>query len=136
EYWPLELYKLSLAPKEAEFSRKIAFVTGGAGGIGSATCYRLVSEGAHVVLADINLDGAQQLANEINDQVGDNRATAVKLAVREEEELGTAIPSPVQRDCGLDVIVNKAGRARSSPFGEPTIDTWKRMMNVTITRYC
>src|SRR5699024_284803 len=48
EYWPLELYKLSLAPPEAEFSRQVAFVTGGAGGIGSATSYRLVSEGAHV----------------------------------------------------------------------------------------
>ena len=37
EYWPLELYKLTLAPAEAEFSRKVAFVTGGAGGIGSVT---------------------------------------------------------------------------------------------------
>ena len=35
EYWPLELYKLTLAPPEAEFSRQVAFVTGGAGGIGS-----------------------------------------------------------------------------------------------------
>lgn len=34
EYWPLELYKLTLAPAEAEFSRKVAFITGGAGGIG------------------------------------------------------------------------------------------------------
>lgn len=34
EYWPLELYKLSLAPAEAEFSRKVAFITGGAGELG------------------------------------------------------------------------------------------------------
>src|SRR5690606_5441301 len=58
EYWPLELYKLTLAPKEAEFSRHVAFITGGAGGIGSATARRLVEEGAHVVLADLNLEGA------------------------------------------------------------------------------
>ena len=38
EYWPLELYKLTLAPPEAEFSRKVAFITGGAGGIGKSTC--------------------------------------------------------------------------------------------------
>src|SRR5690625_1878393 len=77
EYWPLELYKLSLAPKEAEFSRKVAFVTGGAGGIGSATCERLLAEGAHVVVADINLEGAQDLAAEINERYGQNRAAAV-----------------------------------------------------------
>src|SRR5699024_12848022 len=59
EYWPLELYTLSLAPAEADFARQVAFVTGGAGGIGSATSYRLVSEGAHVALADINLEGAE-----------------------------------------------------------------------------
>ncbi|HZR38674.1 MAG TPA: bifunctional rhamnulose-1-phosphate aldolase/short-chain dehydrogenase, partial [Ktedonobacteraceae bacterium] len=53
EYWPLELYKLSLLPPEAEFSRQVALVTGGAGGIGSATCRRLVAEGAHVVITDI-----------------------------------------------------------------------------------
>src|SRR5699024_11547918 len=73
EYWPLELYKLSLAPPEAEFSRQVAFVTGGAGGIGSATSYRLVSEGAHVIVADINLEGAQDLAAEINERYGQNR---------------------------------------------------------------
>ncbi len=56
EYWPLELYKLSLAPKEAEFSRKVALVTGGAGGIGSETCRQFASLGAHVVLADLNLE--------------------------------------------------------------------------------
>ncbi len=71
EYWPLELYKLSLAPAEAEYSRQVAFVTGGAGGIGTATCYRLVSEGAHVVIADINKEGAVELAENINKQFGD-----------------------------------------------------------------
>src|SRR5699024_1613811 len=125
----------SLAPKEAEFSRKIAFVTGGAGGIGSATCYRLVSEGAHVVLADINLDGAQQLANEINDQFGDNRATAVKMDVTQEEEVLTAIQSSVLKYGGLDIIVNNAGLASSSPFEETTIDNWNLNMGVLVTGY-
>src|SRR5690625_8013320 len=85
EYWPLELYKLSLAPPEAEYSRQVAFITGAAGGIGTATSYRLVSEGAHVVLADINFEGAEQLAKEINDQYGNNRAIAVKI-----DEIGRA----------------------------------------------
>src|SRR5699024_9947390 len=81
EYWPLELYKLSLAPKEAEFSRQVAFVTGGAGGIGSATCNRLLSEGAHVVVADINEEAATELVAEINERYGCNRALSVKMDV-------------------------------------------------------
>lgn len=85
EYWPLELYKLSLAPPEAEFSRQVAFITGGAGGIGSETARRLVSEGAHVVLADLNLEGAQKVADEINAKWGENRALAVKVDVTSEE---------------------------------------------------
>src|SRR5699024_368219 len=44
EDWPLERYRLRLAPPEAELARQVGFVTGGAGGIGSATSYRLVSE--------------------------------------------------------------------------------------------
>ncbi|OBZ53986.1 hypothetical protein ABH62_30475, partial [Bacillus cereus] len=74
EYWPLELYKLSLAPAEAEFSRKVAFITGGAGGIGSETGRCLASEGAHVVLADLNFEGAEKVAAEINDKYGEGRA--------------------------------------------------------------
>ena len=78
EYWPLELYKLSLAPAEAEFSRQVAFITGGAGGIGSATARRLAEDGAHVVLADLNLEGAQQVAEDINAKYKEKRALAVR----------------------------------------------------------
>ena len=90
EYWPLELYKLSLAPAEAEFSRKVAFITGGAGGIGSETARRLVAEGAHVVLADLNLEGAQKVADEINEKYGEGRAIAVKMDVTNEEAVQAA----------------------------------------------
>ena len=135
EYWPLELYKLSLAPPESEFSRQVAFVTGGAGGIGSATCYRLISEGAHVVLADINLDGAQELAREINDQFGENRALAVKMDVTKEEEVLAAIQSSILKYGGLDIIVNNAGLASSSPFEETTLDKWNLNINVLVTGY-
>src|SRR5699024_4696143 len=130
EYWPLELYKLSLAPPEAEFSRQVAFVTGGAGGIGSATSYRLVSEGAHVVLADINLEGAEEVATEINKRYGANRALAVKMDVTKEEEVMAAIQSGVLKYGGLDIIVNNAGLASSSPFEETTLDKWNLNMNV------
>ncbi|MDC3424404.1 bifunctional aldolase/short-chain dehydrogenase [Aquibacillus sp. 3ASR75-11] len=135
EYWPLELYKLSLTPTEAEFSRKVAFVTGGAGGIGSATCERLISEGAHAVVADINLEGAERVANDLNERFGDKRAIAVKMDVTKEAEVKDAIRESVLTYGGLDIIVNNAGLASSSPFEETTLDQWNLNINVLVTGY-
>lgn len=135
EYWPLELYKLSLAPPEMEFSRQVAFITGGAGGIGSATCERFLSEGAHVVLADINLEGAEELATEINHRYGNSRALAVKMDVTKEEEVTGAIESAILKYGGLDIIVNNAGLASSSPFDETTIESWNLNISVLVTGY-
>ncbi|MEK3883568.1 bifunctional aldolase/short-chain dehydrogenase [Paenibacillus sp. PL2-23] len=135
EYWPLELYKLSLAPAEAEFSRKVAFITGGAGGIGSETARRLVSEGAHVVLADLNLEGAQKVAAEINEKYGENRALAVKMDVTSEEQVAAAYGETALAYGGVDVIVNNAGLATSSPFDETSLKEWNLNMNVLGTGY-
>lgn len=135
EYWPLELYKLSLAPAEAEFSRKIAFITGGAGGIGSETARRLVSEGAHVVLADLNLEGAQKVADEINAKFGESRAIALKMDVTREEDVQAAYMETALAYGGVDVIVNNAGLATSSPFDETSLKEWNLNMNVLGTGY-
>lgn len=135
EYWPLELYKLTLAPAEAEFSRKIAFITGGAGGIGSATARRLVSEGAHVVLADLNLEGAQKVAAEINEKYGEGRAIGVKMDVTSEEQVQAAFAEAALAYGGVDIIVNNAGLATSSPFDETSLKEWNLNMNVLGTGY-
>jgi rhamnulose-1-phosphate aldolase/alcohol dehydrogenase len=135
EYWPLELYKLSLAPAEAEFSRKVAFVTGGAGGIGSETCRRFVSEGAHVVVADLNLEGAEKVAAEINEKYGANRALAVKMDVTNEEAVQAAFQQTALAFGGVDIIVNNAGLATSSPIDETTLQEWNLNMNVLGTGY-
>ncbi|MDG0793652.1 bifunctional aldolase/short-chain dehydrogenase [Cohnella ginsengisoli] len=135
EYWPLELYKLTLAPAEAEFSRKVAFITGGAGGIGSETARRLVSEGAHVVLADLNLEGAEKIAAEINARYGDNRAIAVKMDVTNEEAVQAAYAATALAYGGVDIIVNNAGLATSSPFEETSLKEWNLNMNVLGTGY-
>jgi rhamnulose-1-phosphate aldolase/alcohol dehydrogenase len=135
EYWPLELYKLTLAPPEAEFSRQVVLVTGGAGGIGSATCRRLVKEGAHVVLADLNLEGAEKVAEELNAQFGPGRAFAVKLDVTKEDLVKEAFRATALQYGGVDVAVNNAGLATSSPFDETTLDEWNLNMNVLSTGY-
>ncbi|QCT03024.1 short chain dehydrogenase [Paenibacillus algicola] len=135
EYWPLELYKLSLAPAEAEFSRKVAFITGGAGGIGSETARRLVQEGAHVVLADLNAEGAKQVAEEINAVYGENMAYAVKMDVTDEEAVRQAYTEAAIQYGGVDILVNNAGLATSNAFEETSLKEWNLNMNVLGTGY-
>ncbi len=135
EYWPLELYKLSLLPPEAEFSRKVGLITGGAGGIGSATCRRLLAEGMHVVIADINLEGAQQLADALNQQFGEGRAIAAKVDVTSEEAVRECFNAAILGYGGVDVVVNNAGLATSSPFDETSLQEWNLNMNVLATGY-
>ncbi|MBZ9532983.1 bifunctional aldolase/short-chain dehydrogenase [Cytobacillus oceanisediminis] len=135
EYWPLELYKLSLAPTEAEFSRKIAFVTGGAGGIGSETCRLFAEQGAHVVIADLNIEGAEKVALEINEKYGSNRALAVKMDVTKEEAVKEAYKKTALTFGGVDIIVNNAGLATSSPFDETSLQEWNLNLNVLGTGY-
>lgn len=135
EYWPLELYKLSLAPKEGEFSRKVCFVTGGAGGIGSETCRLFASQGGHVVIADLNIEGAEKVANEINEKHGEGRAIAVKMNVTVEEEILQAYKNVSLMYGGVDVLVNNAGLATSSAFEDTTLSEWNLNMEVLGTGY-
>lgn len=135
EYWPLELYKLSLAPKEAEFSRKVVFVTGGAGGIGSETCRLFAEQGAHVVIADLNIEGAEKVAAEINEKYGSVRALAVKMDVTKEDAVKEAYKKTALTFGGVDIIVNNAGLATSSPFDETSLQEWNLNLNVLGTGY-
>jgi rhamnulose-1-phosphate aldolase/alcohol dehydrogenase len=135
EYWPLELYKLSLLPPEADFSRQVGFVTGGAGGIGSAVCRRFLAQGMHVVIADINLEGAQKLAATLNQQYGAGRVVAVKVDVTSEEAVKESFREALLAYGGIDVIVNNAGLATANPIEETTLREWNLNMNVLATGY-
>jgi rhamnulose-1-phosphate aldolase/alcohol dehydrogenase len=135
EYWPLELYKLTLAPPEAEFSRQVALITGGGGGIGSATARRLLKEGAHIVLADINRETAQAVADELNASGGEGRALAIHMDVTDEAAVAAAFREATIAYGGVDILVNNAGMASSSPFDETTLKQWTMNFNVLSTGY-
>ncbi len=124
-----------MAPPEAEFSRKVAFITGGAGGIGSETARLFVEQGAHVVLADLNLEGAEKVAEEINNEFGEGRAFPVKVDVTNEEMVMEAYQATALQYGGVDIIVNNAGLATSSPFDETSLKEWNLNMNVLGTGY-
>jgi rhamnulose-1-phosphate aldolase/alcohol dehydrogenase len=135
EYWPLEQYKLKLAPLEREFARHVALVTGAAGGIGSAICRRMAQDGAHIVATDIDLDGAAQLAAYINQQPGFGRAIAVRMDVTSEESVRAAFEQAALAFGGIDVIVNNAGLASSAPITGTSLAEWNKNWNVLATGY-
>jgi NAD(P)-dependent dehydrogenase (short-subunit alcohol dehydrogenase family) len=135
EYWPLEQYKLKLAPPEGEFSRWIVLVTGAAGGIGSAICRRLLLAGAHVLLTDIDLEGAQHVADDLNRVAGDQRARALYMDVTDEASVRTAIAEAALAFGGLDCLVNNAGLASSASVTETSLKEWQRNWNVLVTGY-
>jgi len=135
EYWPLEQYKLKLAPPEREFARRVVLVTGAAGGIGSAICRRVAQDGAHIIATDIDLAGAEQLAAYLNQQFGEGRALAVKMDVTNEESVVAALAAAALAFGGIDVIVNNAGLASSAPITETSLAEWNKNWNVLATGY-
>lgn len=135
EYWPLELYKLTLSPPEKELSRRVALITGAASGIGRATALRFAKEGAHVVIADINAEGAQAVADEINKAYGPGRALAIPMDVTDERQVVEAFDRTVLEYGGLDILVSNAGLASASPFEATTLADWERVHNVLVKGY-
>jgi NAD(P)-dependent dehydrogenase (short-subunit alcohol dehydrogenase family) len=116
EYWPLELYKLTLAPPEKELSRRVALVTG-----------------AHVVCADLELERASTLAEEISRANPANRAIAVEMDVTREESVWRGYRQAILEFGGVDVLVSNAGIAHSSPIDELTLEDWERSFAVNAT---
>ena len=87
---------------------KIALVTGGAQGLGEAICHRLAAEGAHVVVADLNIEGAQQVAADITANT-DRRALAVKVNITHEADVEAAVKLVLDEFGRLDIAVSTAG---------------------------
>jgi rhamnulose-1-phosphate aldolase/alcohol dehydrogenase len=133
EYWPLELYKLTLAPPEKELARRVALVTGGASGIGRAVAQRLAAEGAHVVIGDLDGTGAKKTADDILAAVGGGRALGLTMDVTSEASVRAAFEAAVLEYGGLDILVSNAGIAHSSPVERMALADWERSFAVNST---
>jgi rhamnulose-1-phosphate aldolase/alcohol dehydrogenase len=133
EYWPLELYKLTLAPPDKELARRIALVTGGGSGIGRAVAQRLAAEGAHVAIGDIDADAARRVADEVTKAVGAGRALGLAMDVTSEASVRAAFESTVLAWGGLDILVSNAGIAHSAPVDRMALADWERSFAVNAT---
>ena len=124
EYWPLERYKLTQAPPRGELAGRVALITGGASGIGRATARLLAQRGAHVAVADVNAEGARQVADELIAAHGLRRAVAVPADVTDEAAVERMVDRTVLAYGGIDILVASAGLAMSAPLAETTVEDW------------
>lgn len=127
EYWALEEAKLRRLPSPRSHAGRVAFVTGAASGIGKAIATRLAKEGACVVVADLDLAQAQEVAAALGS--GDV-AIGVAVDVTDEHAVRAAIDAAVLAFGGVDVIVNNAGLSISKPLSETTEADWNLVHDV------
>jgi rhamnulose-1-phosphate aldolase/alcohol dehydrogenase len=135
EYWPLERYKLLQGPPPSELAGRVALVTGGASGIGRAAARRLAELGAHVAVADLNVDGATAVADELQSRHGERRALGLHVDVTSEAAVQDVLQRVVLAWGGLDVLVCSAGIATSAPVTETTLADWETSYAVLARGY-
>lgn len=121
EYWALEEAKLARRPAPKPLATRVALVTGAGSGIGRAIAERLAAEGACVVVADVNLEGAQQVAEALG---GPDVAVAVHADVTDEEAVARLVQASALAFGGVDLVVNNAGLSISKPLLETTARDW------------
>ena len=123
EYWELEERKLRLRPPTPPLAGRVAFVTGAASGIGRAIAERLAGDGACVVVADLDGDGAEKVAAAL----GAERALATSVDVSDEGAVDAAFSEAALRFGGVDLVVNNAGFATSSALVDTSLEEWDRL---------
>jgi len=135
EYWLLEEAKLQRMPKPKSLAGHIAFVTGGAGGIGRATAARLLREGACVVIADIDETALGAARDELAIAFGKDFVRPVKLDVTSEEQVAAAYREMAVEFGGVDILVSNAGISSSAPIEDTPLSMWDRNMDILAKGY-
>ncbi|MBF2713041.1 bifunctional rhamnulose-1-phosphate aldolase/short-chain dehydrogenase [Agrobacterium vitis] len=135
EYWLLEEAKLQRMLKPKSLAGKVAFVTGGAGGIGRATAERLVAEGACVVLADIDAAALSETTADFTKRHGGDAIRSVQLDVTREDAVISAFAEASVEFGGVDILVSNAGIASSAPVEDTTLAMWNKNIDILATGY-
>jgi NADP-dependent 3-hydroxy acid dehydrogenase YdfG len=114
----------------ANVSGKIAFVTGGASGIGAALTTKLIDGGAEVWIADRQIGPAQELAQRLDS--GGAKAHAIELDVRSYPSFERAVAEAVQQSGRIDYLFNNAGIAVGGEIDSYTLDDWNDVFDVNL----
>lgn len=113
------------------FSNKTVIVTGGGGGIGLAIAQRFSSEGANIVLADINMDQLQKAGTQLQ-QANNSIPLLQQCDVSNEQQVAATVTAAVSHFGSIDIIVNNAGLMIFKKLEEHTAEDWNRILNVDL----
>ena len=133
EYWKMEEAKIRRQPAEKQLSRQIAVVVGGGSGIGREVALLAAERGAHVLVADRDVSGAEAVTAEVKAIAGKEFGVAVSIDIRNRETIREAIAKAVGAFGGVDVLINTAAIFPASPDGFITDAQWGLTLEVNVT---
>jgi len=128
----IETEKISQKVKRMyDLTGKVAVVTGGAGGLGGPTCIALASAGADVVVVDMDLKRAEQIAEEIK-SLG-RESMALRIDVTKEEEVKNMVKTVVDKFKRIDILIPFAGMNITKPAEDYPLEDWNKVMTLNVT---
>lgn len=110
---------------------KVAIVTGGGKGIGAAICSAFAKEGAHVVVADIDTDGAGATVGSLQQSGGS--AASVEANIADPRSVAAMVAFAIEQYGHIDILVNNAGARIIKGLMQHTLDDWNQMLSINLT---
>jgi rhamnose utilization protein RhaD (predicted bifunctional aldolase and dehydrogenase)/NAD(P)-dependent dehydrogenase (short-subunit alcohol dehydrogenase family) len=133
EYWKLEEAKIRRQPPEKELSRRVALIVGGGSGIGREVALLAAERGAHVMIADRDVKGAEAVAEETKAIAGTEAVGWTSIDIRDRKAIKAALEATVKQFGGIDILINTAALFPSSPDGVITDAQWGLTLEVNVT---
>ena len=133
EYWALEEAKIRRQPPEKQLSRQIALIVGGGSGIGAQVAMIAAERGAHIMIADRDVEGAKRVAEECKAIAGKEVVGYTSIDIRDRVAIRAALDETIEQFGGLDILINTAALFPSSPDGVISDAQWGLTLEVNVT---
>jgi rhamnose utilization protein RhaD (predicted bifunctional aldolase and dehydrogenase)/NAD(P)-dependent dehydrogenase (short-subunit alcohol dehydrogenase family) len=133
EYWKLEEAKIRRQPPEKELSRRVALIVGGGSGIGREVALLAAERGAHVMVADRDMKGAEAVAAETAVISGKEAVGWTSIDIRDRKTIKAALEATIKQFGGIDILINTAALFPSSPDGVISDAQWALTLEVNVT---
>ncbi len=133
EYWKLEEAKIRRQPPEKELSRRVVLIVGGGSGIGREVALLAAERGAHIVVADRDVAGAEKVAEEVRLLAGKETVSWTGIDIRDRKTIKAALDATIKQFGGIDILINTAALFPSSPDGVISDAQWALTLEVNVT---